>query len=265
MSARPEFRKTLLSTAVVLAALSTAVGCGGGGGGTSSDTTRLDDIEAVGTSTLFPGTGDEKGEDIDFPSAAVGKPAAVDVEVRNTTDKPMKVKDVAVSGVEVSDDKCSGETVPSGESCTFRVVKPADEDGTDGTKEPPRHLTVTTDLGSVTSAMRTGQGENGDTETTPAESLTPTDVPTEPTDVPTEPTDVPTEPTDVPTEPTDVPTEPTDAPTEPTDVPTVPTVGPEARLPDSPGTSQTAPAGGADHPRSLPSTSTRTLASSRRM
>ncbi|MGW0732305.1 hypothetical protein [Streptomyces sp. NPDC002851] len=232
MPGRPRFRRATLCAAVVLAALSTAVGCGGDDGA-SPDATRLDDIDAVGTATLFPGTGEEEAEDINFPSAAVGEPAAVDVEVRNTTDRPMKVNDVAANGVEVSDDKCSGETVPSGESCTFRMIKqPGDEtDDTDGTGDQDMDVTVATDQGSVTSELNIESVENGDEEITPDEPLPPTDGP--PPDVPTEPTDEPAEPTDVPTEPTDAPTGRTEPPE---DVPTGPTDGPEDGLPDSPGT-----------------------------
>lgn len=237
MPGRSTFRRTVLNTAAVLAVLSTAAGCGGSGGGASQGETTLDDIEAVGTATLFPGTGEEQAEDIDFPTADVGEPSAVDVEVRNDTDKPMKVSNVEADGVKVSDDKCSGETVPEGESCSFRMVEEPGGDGvgdgadeTQGTVGPLKNLRITTNVGSLSVELRSGSVENGDEETTSPESP-------ETTDETTDDTDETTEPTDETTEPDDVTTEPTDETTEPTDGPTVTTDEPEEVLPDSPAAS----------------------------
>ncbi|MFF7265958.1 hypothetical protein ACFZCL_37600 [Streptomyces sp. NPDC008159] len=208
MPVGPGDRRSVLVTVLVLGALVAAVGCGSSGGPSREAATSLD-AEPVGAATLFPGSDQEQGEDVEVPQTDVGEPTARDVEVRNTSDEPMTVDDVSATGFEVSEDTCTGSTVESGEACTFQLLGPADGQATTGS------VTVKTNQGSITSSLSSKAVEVEDDVPTPEETQ-PTDVPT-----PSEETDIlPTEDTDIPTEEeTDIPTEEPDIPTELPDVP----------------------------------------------
>ncbi|MEU7645312.1 hypothetical protein [Streptomyces huasconensis] len=171
---------SLLRTAVALALLTAAVGCGNG-----DDTSSESDVSpaAAGTATLFPGSGDERGPDIDFPRVAVGESAAVDVKVRNTSDAPLTVKKVAAENAEVSKDDCTGRTMRSGEECDFQMLLPP----TSEAKNVAGSVTVETDRGTTSSSVSAQVVEKNEHE-----GHTPTDPPTP--EVTTDPPSV--EPTD---------------------------------------------------------------------
>ena len=196
MSDRSGTSRSTLGTVVALTVLLAVGGCGGGSDSSREAATSLD-AEPVGAATLFPGSEQEEGQDIDIPQTAVGEPAAREVEIRNNSDEPMTVNDVSASGFEVSDDTCTGETVDPGDSCTFQLLGSSDDGGT-----ATGSLTVETDQGSVSSSLSaTSVDEDG--SPSPDETATPT--PTEPPSENDETEITPTETPQTPDEPDDTP------------------------------------------------------------
>ncbi|UFQ19413.1 MULTISPECIES: hypothetical protein [Streptomyces] len=180
---------SLLRTAVALALLTAAVGCGKG-----DDTSSESDVSlaAAGAATLFPGSGDERGPDIDFPRVAVGESAAVDVKVRNTSDAPLTVKKVAAENAEVSKDDCTGRRVRSGDECDFQMLLPPKSEA----KSVAGSVTVETDRGTTSSSVSAQVVEKNEHEGhAPADPPTP-EVATDPPSV--EPSDATGGPVDTP-------------------------------------------------------------------
>lgn len=185
--------RAALGTAVALAALLAAGGCGGNSASPGEAATSVD-AEPVGAATLFPGSEQEEGQDIDIPQTAVGEPAARDVEIRNKSDEPMVVNDVSATGFEVSDDTCTGETINPGESCTFQLLAPPGESTTGS-------LTVETDQGSISSdlsAEAVEEDSSSSPQKTPPPTPTPTDLPSSADETEIIPTQTPDEPDNTP-------------------------------------------------------------------
>jgi hypothetical protein len=216
MPDRTGTRRSTLGTVVALTVLLAVGGCAGGSSDSSHEASTSLDAEPVGAATLFPGSEQEEGPDIDIPQTTVGEPAARDVEIRNNSDEPMTVNDVSATGFEVSDDTCSGETVDPGDSCTFRLLGSSDGTATGS-------LTVETDQGSVSSSLSATSVEE-DASPAPDETVPPT--PTEPPSENDETEITPNETPQTPDDPDDTPDDTDDTPDDTedfqTDSPAVP-------------------------------------------